>query len=81
MKYENLHKAKKMKNDEFYTRLEDVENELQYYKEHFKDKIVYCNCDNEQSKFWVYFHLNFNNLGLKKLLSTHYKECAESPLL
>ena len=41
----NLHKAKKAKNDEFYTQLSDIENELSHYKEHFKDKVVYCNCD------------------------------------
>ena len=69
----NLHKAKDVKNDEFYTKLEDVSNEMMYYTEHFKDKIVYCNCDNPRwSAFWEYFHLNFSALGLKKLISTHY---------
>ena len=69
----NLHKAKEAKNDEFYTQLSDVEKELKHYKEHFKDKIVFCNCDDpEWSAFWKYFHLNFNHLGLKKLISTHY---------
>lgn len=68
-----LHKAKKAKNDEFYTQLTDVSNELKHYKHHFKDKIVYCNCDNPtMSAFWKYFHLNFEALGLKKLISTHY---------
>lgn len=69
----NLKKAKKAKNDEFYTQLTDVAKELMHYKEHFKDKIVLCNCDNPTwSSFWKYFHLNFQELGLKKLISTHY---------
>lgn len=69
----NLHKAKDAKNDEFYTHISDIENELIHYKEHFKDKIVYCNCDDPTwSAFWKYFHLNFAELGLKKLISTHY---------
>ena len=69
----NLHKAKEVKNDEFYTQLSDVENELKHYKEHFKDKIILCNCDDPtQSAFWRYFHLNFHHLGVKKLISTHY---------
>ena len=69
----NLHKAKVNKNDEFYTQLTDIEKELMHYKEHFKDKIVYCNCDDpEWSNFWKYFHLNFAHLGLKKLIATFY---------
>lgn len=69
----NLHKAKDAKNDEFYTQLTDVSKEMMYYKEHFKDKIVFCNCDDPTwSAFWRYFHLNFAELGLKKLISTHY---------
>ena len=69
----NLHKAKDGKNDEFYTQLTDVSKELMHYKEHFKDKIVLCNCDDPAwSAFWKYFHLNFSELGLKKLISTHY---------
>lgn len=69
----NLQKARKQKNDEFYTRLEDIENELKHYRPHFKGKVVLCNCDNpEWSNFWKYFHLNFEFLGLKKLISTHY---------
>lgn len=69
----NLHKAKQTKNDEFYTQLTDIEKELMHYKEHFKDKIVYCNCDDpEWSNFWKYFHLNFAHLGLKKLIATFY---------
>ena len=69
----NLHKAKTAKNDEFYTQLSDVSKELMHYKEHFKDKVVFCNCDDPSwSAFWKYFHLNFSHLGLKKLISTHY---------
>ena len=69
----NLHKAKDAKNDEFYTQLTDVSKELMHYKQHFKDKIVLCNCDDPTwSAFWKYFHLNFEALGLKKLISTHY---------
>ena len=69
----NLHKAKDAKNDEFYTQLTDVSKELMHYKQHFKDKIVFCNCDDPTwSAFWKYFHLNFKELGLKKLVSTHY---------
>lgn len=69
----NLHKAKEAKNDEFYTQLTDVAKELMHYKHHFKDKVVFCNCDDPTwSAFWKYFHLNFAELGLKKLISTHY---------
>lgn len=69
----NLHKAKNEKNDEFYTQLADVAEELKHYKGHFKDKIVFCNCDDPTwSAFWKYFHLNFTKLGLRKLISTHY---------
>lgn len=69
----NLQRAKSAKNDEFYTQLTDVAKELMHYKAHFKDKIVFCNCDDPTwSAFWKYFHLNFAELGLKKLISTHY---------
>ena len=72
-KHDNLNKARNKKNDEFYTRLEDVEKELDHYKHHFKDKIVYCNCDDPvRSVFWEYFHLNFKELELKRLISTYY---------
>lgn len=65
--------AKMNKNDEFYTRIEDVEKELSHYTEHFKDRIIYCNCDNPTySAFWKYFHLNFSAFKLKKLISTYY---------
>lgn len=66
----NLHQAKKEKNDEFYTQLSDIENELNHYKEHFKDKVVFCNCDDPyESKFFEFFILNFESLGLKKLIT------------
>ena len=69
----NLHKAKAEKNDEFYTRYEDIQAELKHYEKHFEGKTVLCNCDNPTwSNFWKYFHLNFEYLGLKKLISTHY---------
>ena len=73
MKNSNLHKAKNEKNNEFYTQLTDIEKELQHYKEHFKDKVVYCNCDDHRfSNFYRYFSLNFEFLGLKKLIATHF---------
>lgn len=72
-KSDNLRKAKDTKNDEFYTQLTDVSKELMHYKKHFKGKIVFCNCDDPTwSAFWKYFHLNFKELDLKKLISTHY---------
>lgn len=72
-KNDNLHKAKDAKNDEFYTRIEDVAEELRHYKKHFEGKVVFCNCDDPTwSAFWRYFHLNFSELGLKKLIATHY---------
>ena len=74
VKNTNLNKAKTATNDEFYTQLSDIEKELGHYKEHFKDKIVFCNCDDpEESNFWFYFAQNFQFLGLKKLISTHYE--------
>lgn len=72
MKNKNLHIAKQEKNDEFYTQLIDIEKEMQHYKTKFNNKIVYCNCDSEQSNFWVYFTTNFHSLGLKKVIGTHY---------
>lgn len=68
-----MNKAKKEKADEFYTQLSDIENEMRYYKEHFKGKIIFCNCDDPyESNFFKYFALNFNHLGLKKLIATSY---------
>ena len=69
-----LHNAKSQKNDEFYTILADVEKELRHYKKHFKNKIVLCNCDDPRvSSFFHYFSYNFEQLGLKKLITTCYK--------
>ena len=71
----NLSAAKRNKNDEFYTQLTDIENELRHYKDHFEGKVVYLNCDDPQeSNFWMYFYLNFEFLGLRKLISTHYDD-------
>ena len=71
----NLCKAAKNKNDEFYTQLPVIENELRYYKERFKGKVVYCNCDDPRvSNFFHYFSHNFEYLGLKKLITTCYKK-------
>lgn len=75
----NLAKAKKVKNDEFYTLYEDVEKEVNYYKNHLENKVVYCNCDNsEESNFWKYFYDNFKTLKLKKIVSTFYTEEGKS---
>ena len=75
----NLNIAKINKNDEFYTRLEDIEKELKYYKKYFKGKIVFCNCDDpKKSNFFKYFTLNFKPLGLKKLITTHYNRGKKS---
>ena len=74
-KNNNLHNAKKAKNDEFYTTRESVENELNNYKEHFRGKVVYCNCDDPiESEFTWYFARKFEDWGLKRLVSTGYKE-------
>lgn len=71
----NLHKARSAKQDEFYTQLVDIEKELKHYKRHFKGKTVLCNCDDpKSSNFWLYFIQNFEHLGLKKLITTHYEE-------
>jgi len=70
-----LQKAKKSKSDEFYTQLSDIESELQHYKSHFKDKVVFCNCDDPRiSNFFNYFASNFKELGLKKLIAACYRE-------
>lgn len=70
----NLHQAKLSKKDEFYTQLSDIERELKHYKKHFKNKVVYCNCDDPRvSNFFHYFSYNFEKLGLKKLIATCYK--------
>ena len=75
----NLHKAKKHKNDEFYTRYEDIAKELQHYSDQFKGKTVLLNCDNPKySQFWQYFKDNFDTLELEKLVATHYVESGNS---
>ncbi|UCB57059.1 MAG: adenine-specific methyltransferase EcoRI family protein [Candidatus Omnitrophota bacterium] len=69
----NLHKASKAKKDEFYTQLVDIEKELRHYKEQFRGKVVYCNCDDPfESNFFKYFAANFKPLKLKKLITTSY---------
>lgn len=73
----NLHTAKKEKNDEFYTRYEDIEAEVMKYRKQFKGKIVYLPCDDpaeKKSEFWSFFINNFDAFGLKKLIATHYDE-------
>lgn len=70
---QNLNRAAKAKKDEFYTQLSDIENELRHYTAHFKGKTVLCNCDDPyESNFFKFFTLNFNRLGLKKLIATCY---------
>ncbi len=77
-KNKNFGTAKVEKNDEFYTQLSDIEKELRHYRKHFEGKIVLCNCDDPfESNFFKYFVLNFNRLGLKKLIATCY---ADSPI-
>ena len=71
----NLHAAKREKNDEFYTSIDDVAAEMAYYEGQFQGRTVLCNCDDpEWSAFWRYFSDNFRRLGLKRLISTHYEE-------
>lgn len=68
-----LEKAKRNKADEFYTQMADIEAELKHYREHFRDKVIFCNCDDPyESNFFKYFAMNFNYLGLKKLIATGY---------
>ena len=77
-KNDNLHKAKEVKNDEFYTRLEDIEAEISQHKDYvrqFEGKTVLCNCDDpEWSNFFQFFKLHFKQLKLKKLITTHYNK-------
>ena len=73
MAHENLRTAKKAKKDEFYTQLKDIEVELHHYREYFKNKIIFCNCDDPyESNFFKYFAMNFNQFQLKKLIATCY---------
>ncbi len=68
----NLQSAQRVKNDEFYTRLSDIEAELPHYREHFKGQSVYCNCDRpELSNFWRFFLEHFEDYGLKRLTATY----------
>ena len=73
----NLHNAKRVKNDEFYTRYEDIEAEVMKYRKQFRDKTIYLPCDDpaeKKSEFWSFFVNNFDAFGLKKLIATHYDE-------
>ena len=73
----NLHRAKKAKNDEFYTRYEDIEAEVMKYRKYFRDKVVYLPCDDpieKKSEFWSFFVNNFDAFGIKKLIATYYNE-------
>ncbi len=75
----NLHMSRDAKEDEYYTDITLIEDELKHYKEHFRDKIIFCNCDDPyESNFFKYFAMNFNALGLKKLISLGY---AGSPIV
>ncbi|MCZ2250041.1 MAG: adenine-specific methyltransferase EcoRI family protein [Bacteroidia bacterium] len=74
VKNKDLHSARTNKKDEFYTQLSDIEKEVRHYKEHFKNKVVFCNCDDPRvSNFFHFFSYNFEKLGLKKLITTCYK--------
>src|SRR3989338_5952499 len=69
----SLHNASQAKNDEFYTQLGDIANELKHYRDQFRGKVVLCNCDDPfESNFFKYFASSFNYLGLKKLIATSY---------
>ncbi len=69
-----MNSAKIVKSDEFYTQLCDIENELKHYAGQFRDMIIFLNCDDpEESNFWKYLSMNFENFGLKKLMATHYR--------
>ena len=75
----DLRNANREKKDEFYTQLEDIELELKHYRKEFKDKVIFCNCDDPyESNFFKYFAMNFNTFGLKKLIATCY---ATSPIV
>ena len=71
----NLHNAKRAKNDEFYTLLTDIEKEMVHYRDYFKGKVIFCNCDDaRESNFFKFFANNFELLKIKKLITTGYKE-------
>ena len=66
-----IKQSKQKKDDEYYTRYEDIEKQIELYKNELKNKIVYMNCDNPSfSNFWKYFHINFSKLQLKKIVAT-----------
>lgn len=65
-----LNRTKEVPNDEIYTHIDEISNELIHYKNELRDKIIYCNCDDEKSAFFEYFFGNFNDLGIKKLICT-----------
>jgi len=68
-------KARKDKADEFYTRMPEIETEMRHYKEQFRGKVIFCNCDDPyESNFFKYFAMNFNFFGLKKLIGTCYSD-------
>lgn len=74
-KNSSLKKASIAKKDEFYTQLSDIEAEMRHYKEQFRNKVILCNCDDPyESNFFKYFAMNFNALGLKKLVATSYSD-------
>lgn len=74
-----MRKAAATKNDEFYTCYDTISNEVGHYRDQFKGKVIYCNCDDPTwSNFWKYFHSNFASLGLKKLIATHYAKDSQT---
>lgn len=78
---DKLHSARSTKDDEYYTQYTDIEDEMQHYKPHFKNKTVYCNCDNpDKSNFTRYFMDNFTELQLKSLVSTWYNPDGKSTM-
>ena len=82
MAHVNLSNAKRAKNDEFYTQLSDIENELKHYKSHFAGQVVYCNCDDaRKSNFFRFFQKKFNDYRLKKLITTSYNENGHGSVL
>ena len=79
MAHKTLHVAKAQRKDEFYTQLSDIEKECMKYKEQFRDKVIFLNCDDPlESNFWRFFALNFTHLGLKKLIATHFADSKPS---
>lgn len=81
-KNKNLTKAKKAKCDEFYTILSDIEKECKHYRDYFRGKVIYCNCDDaRESNFFKYFSMNFDFFGLKKLITTSYNKNGKGSVL